>query len=300
MDTFFNILMVVCFFPIAPILYFVLRNHTKPKKNLIINVTLPLEAQEDEQVLAYCKTYRKRLGIAALAFTVIFPVVFLIQSFSIVLTFFMSWLTIVISVMYGIYSKYHMKLKRLKKERGWASKSGADAQVDEDDHWIGGILYYNPNNKQTLVSERVGINMSVNIAKPAGKVLIAIAALTLIAMPFFGIAFMPMEFTPLRIEVTDQAVIMRHSTTISIDLDDIVEVELREELRPIARQVGTNLPTLYAGRWLISNIGTATLRLNPQHPPFIVIKTEGTTYIFGTSDVERTFEAFAELQQRFG
>ena len=452
MDMFFNILMVVCFFPIVPILYFVMRNYTKPKKNLIINVTLPLDAREDEQVLKYCKTYRHRLGIAAIVFVVIFPLVFLIQSFSIVLTFYMIWLTVVIFVMYGIYSRYHMKLKRLKKERGWTSKtavdlivddkvaweppkklgpglffppilfslvplvhnivsdgltamlvvyiinaalvaafyllyrllfrarpeiidedttlsialtkvrrynwskawistawltgiynlffwifiqhafgmiittaafvgamllvalnaefsarkaqeeltanSGAEVYVDEDDYWIGGILYYNPNNKQTLVSERVGINMTVNMARPAGKFFIAITALTLIAMPFFGIAFMPMEFTPLRIDVTDSAVIMRHSTKITVDISDIVEVELREDLRPISRQAGTNLPSLYAGRWLISNIGTATLRLNPQYPPFIVITTDNRTYIFGTSDVERTLEAYQKLRQR--
>jgi hypothetical protein len=142
--------------------------------------------------------------------------------------------------------------------------------------------------------------MSVNIAKPAGKFLIAFTVLALVTMPFFGIAFMPMEFTPLSVELTDQAVIMRHSTTISIDLDDIVDVELREELRPIARQAGTNLPTLYAGRWLISNIGTATLRLNQQHPPFIVVRTDDTIYIFGTNEAERTVETYEELLRRVG
>ena len=180
------------------------------------------------------------------------------------------------------------------------AKSGAALHVDEDAYWIGGLFYYNPNNDSTLVPERVGINITVNLAKPGGKRLMAVALVMMLTMPIWGIAFMPMEFTPLRIEGTDEAFIMRHSTTYTIYLDDITEIELREELRAISRQWGTGLPNLSAGRWAIGNLGPATLRLNPQYPPFIVIRTNERNYVFGTNEAERTREAFVMLQQRLG
>ena len=149
MDLLFDIIMIACFLPIMPILYFVMRNYTKPKKNLILNVTLPIEAREDELVLEICKKYRKWLGWTALILTVLLPFVFFIQSFSIAMTIYMSWLTIVLFMMFGIFSRYHIKLKRLKKERGWVSAVEIDKTAYENVAWeppkkLGPGLFFPP------------------------------------------------------------------------------------------------------------------------------------------------------------
>ena len=50
-----KLILFACFMPLPIILYFVLRNETKAKKNLILGVTLPLDARGDGMVQALCK-----------------------------------------------------------------------------------------------------------------------------------------------------------------------------------------------------------------------------------------------------
>ena len=40
--------------------------------------------------------------------------------------------------------------------------------VDDDDCWIDGIYYYNPNDSSKIVSSRFGYNMTYNIATKHG------------------------------------------------------------------------------------------------------------------------------------
>jgi uncharacterized membrane protein len=51
---------------------------------------------------------------------------------------------------------------------------------DDDDNWILGMFYYNPNDTRLNVEKRFGYGGTVNIAHPAGKVIMIITALLLI------------------------------------------------------------------------------------------------------------------------
>ena len=56
-----NLFLVLCMWVFLPIVYVTMRNNLVVKNNLILSVTLPLEAQTDEEVLAYCRRFRKKL-----------------------------------------------------------------------------------------------------------------------------------------------------------------------------------------------------------------------------------------------
>ena len=56
---------------------------------------------------------------------------------------------------------------------------------DDDDNWILGMFYYNPNDTRLNVEKRFGYGGTVNIAHPAGKVIMIVSALLVI----FSIAF---------------------------------------------------------------------------------------------------------------
>ena len=56
---------------------------------------------------------------------------------------------------------------------------------DDDDYWVLGMFYYNPNDTRLNVEKRLGYGGTVNIAHPAGKV-IMIASLLLVV---FSIVF---------------------------------------------------------------------------------------------------------------
>ncbi|MBR6476665.1 MAG: hypothetical protein IKS98_14640 [Lachnospiraceae bacterium] len=57
--------------------------------------------------------------------------------------------------------------------------------IDDDDNWILGMFYYNPNDTRLNVEKRFGYGGTVNIAHPAGKVIMVILAILLIASIVF-------------------------------------------------------------------------------------------------------------------
>jgi len=46
-----------------------------------------------------------------------------------------------------------------------------DEYLDEDDLWLWGMFYYNPNDNHFMVNARIGMNMTVNLAKTGAKIL---------------------------------------------------------------------------------------------------------------------------------
>ena len=285
-----NIIFVVFFLPILPIMYFMLKNSAKPKKNMILYVTLPYTARQDEGVLAICAAFRRHLGIVCLVLAALLAIPFFIEYISIALTYHLTWLSVMIVVPFLSFAKYHRKLKRLKSERNWTTEgSGSGLYADSDEHWILGMFYCNPNDRHTMINARFGFGMTINLAKPVGKVLAAIAILCILAMPFFGAYFIPEEFTPARIEFTGAAVNAYHTSLVyEVPLDDIISVELLDALPRGSRVAGTAFDTLLKGRFRLDGIGNSRLCLNPKIPPFMLITTTDTIYIFGTSDAERT------------
>lgn len=116
MNVFLSVFMAVCFLPILIILYFTLRNETKPKNNLILSTTLPREAWDDDRVLSVCRDYKKRLGIAFLVLFLLYLPSFAFSYMSVLLSYLMTWLLFVMLVPYMIYAKYVGKMRKLKEE----------------------------------------------------------------------------------------------------------------------------------------------------------------------------------------
>ena len=58
-------LLAVLYLCLVPV-YFMLRNETKPKKNIILGVTLPYEARQDAAVLAICEQFLRQLNLVVL------------------------------------------------------------------------------------------------------------------------------------------------------------------------------------------------------------------------------------------
>ena len=55
-------ILYLCLIPV----YFMLRNETKPKKNIILGVTLPYEARQNAAVLAICEQFLRQLNLVVL------------------------------------------------------------------------------------------------------------------------------------------------------------------------------------------------------------------------------------------
>lgn len=168
--------------------------------------------------------------------------------------------------------------------------SGDGFYVDEDDRWIFGLFYYNPDDAKLVVNERVGLNATFNLARPAGKVLAVVLAAVLLGMPVLGV-YMADEFgTPVQLEVSNQVVHAHHSlTTYDIDLADVASVEVIEELPQMTRTFGGAADTFLEGDFTSEKYGTLKVCLNPEVGPWLFVRaTDGTAYLLGASNAAQT------------
>lgn len=172
--------------------------------------------------------------------------------------------------------------------------------ADEDNLWIWGMFYYNPNSSQFLINDRFGIGMSVNLARHSAKVLMVFAVLCIVTMPFFGIWLWVEESTPVRLVLTDTELTARHSSDrYVISLDTIESVELIEKMPLIINKVsGADFDNSYIGVFSVLDYGRPNLCMHPKNPPFLVLSAGGETYIFNDADSGATLAIYSKIAKR--
>lgn len=431
----------ICFAPIALIMFFVMRNEAKPKKNLILGVTLPLTAREGSQVRTVVKGYLKKQSIMALILLILLVPQFFFSYTSVVMTWYFSWLLIAIIAPAIPYVMANRALKKLKVQNGWTSnasgiklvdltvaaapkkklsiwffapaflltlvplvhtvltlrgrdaflpmllvylifsataggfyflyriffrqrsevvddntsvnaaltqirrynwnkiwllitwmtaffdvtfwlfsgnvlvilslsilytlvlllfaiqaefktrtlqekltaESGRSLYIDDDDNWLFGMLYNNPDDTHFMVNKRTGVGTTINLAKTSAKVFMVFVVLILLSMPFVGVWLMNEEFTPVRLEAGAQSITARHTAVVyELPYSDIQSAYLLDTLPQGNRTMGTAMDTVLKGRFNLTGIGTCRLSLDPQVSPFLVIETTDHTYVFGS------------------
>jgi len=125
-----TIFLFACMYMVLPIIYFMLLNLSKPKKNLILGVTLPYEARQERSVLEICRSYRRHLTFTCLALTALAIGAFFLGYMSLFMTYLMTWLLLAIIAPFVSYTIYHRKLKRLKRENNWFSAAAGKLMLD--------------------------------------------------------------------------------------------------------------------------------------------------------------------------
>jgi uncharacterized membrane protein len=192
----------------------------------------------------------------------------------------------------GVYAEFSA---RFAQQKLTAQNVGAE-YLDEDDYWIWGIFYHNPNDRHLLVNDRIGMNMSINLAKTGGKALMGLALLCTVALPFVGVWMMAEESVPSKLELTETELIARHTRDVYvIPLNTIESAELIDELETLYKTNGTNFDNLYKGQFSVKGYGAARLCLQPKDPPFLVITADGKTYIVNDADSSVTEMVYVEI-----
>ena len=88
--------------------------------------------------------------------------------------------TIILIIAFGFVisvAALRIEMNTRKVQEKLTVDSGKDWYVDDDDKWIGGIMYYNPNDSRLVINNRVGTNSSINVAKTSGKVIMGLLVL---------------------------------------------------------------------------------------------------------------------------
>ena len=182
--------------------------------------------------------------------------------------------------------------------------------VDDDDCWIDGIYYYNPNDSSKIVSSRFGYNMTYNIATKHGyfmakkldKIVLGATFLLMI------ILMLPSEFATSSISFNDNSPnISISSFPYSYDLDynDIESITITNE--PISFKLRTNgiaTDTKCIGNFKSDKYGKCRVYLyfdgEDNNPKYIVMKLKNNKFdylIYNTKDDKQTEKVYSKLQK---
>ncbi len=164
--------------------------------------------------------------------------------------------------------------------------SGEGFYVDEDDKWLFGQFYYDPNDRRTVINARTGANSTVNLARPGGKALMAFGLAILLGMPIMGACFDAMSTAPRPLQVEDGVLLAESwGKDYELPLEDMESAELLDELpRITARTWGVGADSLLKGKFQ-TEWGSATLCLDPRTGPWLkVTMTDGGLYLLGGAD----------------
>ncbi len=175
--------------------------------------------------------------------------------------------------------------------------SGQDFYTDDDDHWLWGLFYLNPNDDHLLINNRTGLNMGVNLAKPAGKIIMLLSALLVLALPFIGVFISQSAATPIRIETNETSVSVCHTKKVfDISYDEVSSAELLRSLPPSTRIVGSGFDDLLKGTFSVDTIGRCRLCLNPKNGAFIKLDTARGIFIISAEDDTETMRVYDTIK----
>ena len=421
--------------PVLPIMYFVQKNECKPKKNIIVGVTLPYEAQGDGEVLALLERYKREMKLICwIMLAAGLPSLFL-RSFGAFLTVWMLWVEAICVIFFIPYVRCNKALRRLKEARCWRQReevpqvvtdlqaaaeeirwlspwwflppflialiplffepdvwwawtvcavmvpvfylcyrwlyrnraevvdadsqrtmaltrirrynwgkfwlvmawatgifnallwltlnhvwlcmgvcllyglitvaeavsielrvrrlqekltadSGRGYYVDDDDRWLWGAFYYNPDDCRVIVNARTGINATFNLAKRPGQIIALFLAAMMLALPLVGVWEMRMERAPVELEVTETELVGSYfGGEWSVTLEDIAEIQVLPERPKLRRVAGTGMENALTGQFSAEDWGRVTVCLDPRTGPWLLVTAEdGTLYLFGASE----------------
>ncbi len=167
---------------------------------------------------------------------------------------------------------------------------------DDDDAWIGGIIYYNKKDKCTMVPQRLGIGTTVNLATPAGMIwdIVGIAIL-LIVLPGCCIWMMLEEFTPIKLAVEENVLMAEQlKADYEIPLDSIESIMLIDEKPNWKKVNGTGMDNICKGTFRVEG-EKCKVFANPQNAVFMEIHTAEYTYYMSAADDAGTQEIYEEI-----
>ncbi|NLL63648.1 MAG: hypothetical protein GX241_05340 [Ruminococcaceae bacterium] len=177
----------------------------------------------------------------------------------------------------------YLELKLRHKQAEYTQKNMGDSVIDEDDYWYFGMFYFNPNDNRFMIPNRVGSNTTVNIAKPAGKVVMITTALIFIMMPFLGGFIWYTDKLPMQVKMTDEAIVCTHiKVNYNIPMEEVNSITVISKPPVIITKiVGSATDKVFKGTFKLEEYGICEIFYSRDAKQFYVVKTDDTTYIIG-------------------
>lgn len=171
--------------------------------------------------------------------------------------------------------------------------------ADDDDNWLGGMLYYNPKDNRLNVEKRVGVGGTINLAHPMGKLFGGMAVLAILATIASVVWICMVEATPISLRVQDGKVICHQlRDEYVIELKDMESVEYGESLKDLQliRVSGVGMESLLKGNFTVNGQNGCKVFLATEAGNYVKIVAAGKTYYVSGATAEETREAYRAIE----
>ena len=269
--------------PIIPLIYFFYRFINRQRSDLV----------DDNASLSAALTQVRRHNWNRMYLYTSWLTALLMVSISLLSGYMIVLLAVtLVSLVVTVVLAMRTEMRVRTAQRKLTEDAGQDFYVDDDRFWPLGMFYHNPNDRHVMINQRTGMNMSINLARPAGKFFMGLSALAILAVPFLGGWMLQTEQAGVTIEVTESQVVSHYT----VDFEDIFSVTLMEELPDgVVRTMGTGMTYLLQGNFAMPGAEKCKFNLDPTVPPFLRIETDELVYVFGTKDGPETRRIYEAL-----
>ena len=173
--------------------------------------------------------------------------------------------------------------------------------VDDDYYWRNG-WYSNPDDRRLFIQDRYSsMNYTVNLGRTAGKVITGITyGLLIVMMAGFCLWLLKIDFTPVRMQVTDTTVTVTSGySNISFDRDEIEDLQLLDALPAdnFYKVNGSADSKQYMGKFKGKETGKCQMYVTLDVTPILEIKTPEYTIFINSREGGMAESWYQELKQ---
>ncbi|WP_348921911.1 DUF5808 domain-containing protein [Enterococcus rotai] len=198
-----------------------------------------------------------------------------------------------------LFTFYYLFSSR-KKQDQLIAQAKEYRYSDEDQYWKYGV-YINPNDKRIMIPDRVGMNISVNLGRPAGKLALGIiGVLVLFSLIGASIPMVISDFSanPFELSTSHNGISLSAplSQSRKITWDEIESVELINTLpKDRLKLYGTATENYLTGEFQINNEPAYLLVLSNKKP-ILEIRTNDKLYYYTNKDTKLTEKYYKDIQ----
>ena len=120
-----NFIMWGCIIWLPILIYVLLKNETKFKKNIVIGITLPQEGRTDDEVIAALSQFKRQLLLVCTGLLLLAVPCMFIPKTGVAMTVYMIWIDVCIVLPYLPYIRCNKTLRQIKQQRGWQQDNSA-------------------------------------------------------------------------------------------------------------------------------------------------------------------------------
>ncbi len=224
-----------------------------------------------------------------------------IASISIYMTTFSAkisiWLFTATTILFSIIL-IALELKSRKLQEKFTDKCEKAQYSDDDDYWLGGILYYNPNDSHIIINNRVGTGSTLNLATKTGKIFFIINILIFISVIILIISVGIADRSAINLYLRNSTLYCENgATSYTISLDEIDEIELIKSMpKNLIRTNAIGGQHLLKGSFTGSGMSDLKIIADPTQTPYLKIKTKANRYyILGARNPKIVENLFTDL-----